>query len=357
MLRGNHECRHLAEYFTFKGECEHKYNTEIYDLIMDAFDALPLAAVMNEQFFCVHGGISPQLKTLEEIDDIDRFIEPPPSGPLCDLLWADPQEDFDDDSKPFFEFNKVRGCSYSFSFGAVCSFLATNNLLSVIRAHEAQDSGYRMHRKNEKTGFPSVITIFSAPNYLDAYGNKAAVLKYDNNVVNIKQFTESPHPYWLPGFMDVFSWSIPFVAEKVGDILYSFLRLVNDKALESKDQEDKNIAEERKELIKTKILSVGRMMRVFSVLREERETILQIKGLSPSGNLPKGLLLQGKDALQTALGDFQKAKAVDKLNEKRPPGAAKFHRTQSLRRSGSLQQLLFNNNTNNTSGGENASAN
>jgi len=252
---------------------------------------------------------------------------------MCDLLWSDPQEEFNDDTKPHFEFNKVRGCSYCFSFQAVCQFLATNNLLSIIRAHEAQDAGYRMHRKNEKTGFPSVITIFSAPNYLDAYGNKAAVLRYENNVVNIRQFTETAHPYWLPGFMDVFSWSMPFVAEKVGEILLVFLRMVNDVEEEKAELEvDPQALEIRKEMIRAKIRTVGRMMRVFSVLREERETVMKIKGLSPSGNLPLGLLLKGKTALKAALGDFKKAQLADRPNDKRPPGAENFHRSESLKK-------------------------
>jgi serine/threonine-protein phosphatase 2B catalytic subunit len=47
-----------------------------------------------------------------------------------------------------------------------------------------------MYRKTRTTGFPSVMTIFSAPNYLDVYNNKAAVLKYENNVMNIRQFSK-----------------------------------------------------------------------------------------------------------------------------------------------------------------------
>ena len=58
------------------------------------------------------------------------------------------------------------------SYNASCEFLQRNNLHSIIRAHEAQDAGYKMYRKSQATGFPSLITIFSAPNYLDVYGNK-----------------------------------------------------------------------------------------------------------------------------------------------------------------------------------------
>ena len=125
---------------------------------------------------------------------IDRFREPPTHGLMCDILWADPLEEFGQEKTgEFFIHNSVRGCSYFFSYPAVCAFLEKNNLLSVIRAHEAQDAGYRMYRKTRTTGFPSVMTIFSAPNYLDVYNNKAAVLKYENNVMNIRQFSK-----WIP---------------------------------------------------------------------------------------------------------------------------------------------------------------
>jgi serine/threonine-protein phosphatase 2B catalytic subunit len=149
---------------------------------------------------------------------------------MCDILWADPLEEFGQEkTNDFFVHNHVRGCSYFFSYPAACAFLEKNNLLSIIRAHEAQDAGYRMYRKTRTTGFPSVMTIFSAPNYLDVYNNKAAVLKYENNVMNIRQFNCTPHPYWLPNFMDVFTWSLPFVGEKSKQKRLSTLRTWTNK--------------------------------------------------------------------------------------------------------------------------------
>jgi serine/threonine-protein phosphatase 2B catalytic subunit len=71
-----------------------------------------------------------------------------------------------------------------------------------------------MSRKTKQKGFPAVMTVFSAPNYLDVYKNKAAVLKYENQIVTIRQFNASPHPFWLSNFLNVFAWSLPFVAEK-----------------------------------------------------------------------------------------------------------------------------------------------
>ncbi|KAG1459507.1 hypothetical protein G6F56_006150 [Rhizopus delemar] len=326
LLRGNHECRHLTDYFTFKIECRHKYTESVYDACMESFCSLPLAAVMNRQFLCIHGGLSPELQTLDDLKKIDRFREPPTHGLMCDLLWADPLEDFGQEkTNDLFVHNHVRGCSYFYSYHAACQFLERNNLLSIIRAHEAQDAGYRMYRKSKTTSFPSVMTIFSAPNYLDLYNNKAAVLKYENNVMNIRQFNCTPHPYWLPNFMDVFTWSLPFVGEKITDMMISVLNVCSKEELAEDDQnllekktpvDDEN---QRRLVIRNKIMAVGKMSRVFSVLRENSERVTELKSLSPTGKLPLGTLALGVEGLRTAITTFEDAKRSDLENERFPP--------------------------------------
>ncbi|WOO85829.1 Serine/threonine-protein phosphatase 2B catalytic subunit A1 [Vanrija pseudolonga] len=335
LLRGNHECRHLTDYFTFKLECKHKYSETVYNACMDTFCNLPLAAVMNRQFLCIHGGLSPELHTLDDLRSINRFREPPTHGLMCDILWADPLEDFGNEKNPTENFvhNHVRGCSYFFTYNAACQFLERNNLLSIIRAHEAQDAGYRMYKKTKTTGFPSVMTIFSAPNYLDVYSNKAAVLKYEANVMNIRQFNCTPHPYWLPNFMDVFTWSLPFVGEKITDMLIAILNCCTKEELEEEEEEETpmitpdepetgeegDMSAERRQVIKNKILAVGRMSRVFSLLREESERVSELKSITGSANLPQGALANGAEGIKEAIQGFDDARKSDIENERLPP--------------------------------------
>jgi len=187
MLRGNHECRNLTEYFNFRDECIYKYDEIIYDAIMDAFDTLPISATINGSFFACHGGLSPDIYTIEDINAIDRFREVPTEGPQCDLLWADPVADEDERNCTEFEFNETRQCSYRYGRDAVKAFLQRNNLLVVIRAHEVCFDGYKFLFPNKKTQMPRVITVFSAPDYCDVYKNKASYLILKDEVLNIRQ--------------------------------------------------------------------------------------------------------------------------------------------------------------------------
>ncbi len=141
---------------------------------------------------------------------------------MCDILWADPVASEDgtlEDREIDFVKNARRGCSVVYGRRSVNTFLQSNQLVTVIRAHEVQQSGYKFHKWNGTSAFPSVITVFSAPNYCDVYNNKSAVIKIQDGNFNIKQFNYTHHPYMLPKNMDVFTWSLPFVFEKVQDML------------------------------------------------------------------------------------------------------------------------------------------
>ena len=204
MLRGNHECRQMTSMFSFRSECLYKYDLDVYNAFMDSFDSFPMACIVNNSFLAVHGGISPDLLTLRDINAMNRFSEPPRAGLQCDLLWSDPIDSVEGRIQEIYKNNETRGCSYFFGGEATRKFLKDNDLVSIIRAHEAQKDGYKMVYWNGGD-FPSIITIFSAANYCDCYKNKGAIIKFDNSTLNIQQYNYSKHPYLLPDFMDVFA--------------------------------------------------------------------------------------------------------------------------------------------------------
>jgi serine/threonine-protein phosphatase PP1 catalytic subunit len=90
LLRGNHECASLNRIYGFYDECKRRYSVKLWRIFADAFNCMPVAAVVEDKIFCMHGGLSPDLDHLSQIFDIPRPTDVPDEGLLCDLLWADP---------------------------------------------------------------------------------------------------------------------------------------------------------------------------------------------------------------------------------------------------------------------------
>ncbi len=92
MLRGNHESRQITQVYGFYDECLRKYgNANVWKLFTDLFDCLPLGAIVDSLIFCVLGGLSPSIDSLDQIQQLPRE-EVPHEGPMCDLLWSDPDD-------------------------------------------------------------------------------------------------------------------------------------------------------------------------------------------------------------------------------------------------------------------------
>mmetsp|Transcript_36587 Transcript_36587/g.77818 ORF Transcript_36587/g.77818 Transcript_36587/m.77818 type:complete len:561 (-) Transcript_36587:114-1796(-) len=357
MLRGNHESRQMTNFFNFHEECEFKYDNVVYDAIMEAFDAMPIAALINGQFLALHGGLSPELTNFRQINKLDRVKETPRSGVLCDLLWSDPS---DETRAEAYAHNTNRGCAYHFSMNSAFKFLADNKLLSIFRAHEVQKEGFKFHKSNPKTQMPGVITIFSAPNYCDAYGNRGAVMRLDNNTLNLKQYNFIQHPYHLTNFMTVFEWSLPFVAEQVLAVLEAILAhteadadgstddatkvdealskaterprrpsltqiesLSISLALELNDGLKKSLAEggegdDTRKRMQQKVRAVARMVKVCKQVVEKHRTVISLKGVCPGDRLSVEQLLEGQEAVKNETELFELAANLDSQNEMRP---------------------------------------
>ncbi|KAG1849645.1 Metallo-dependent phosphatase-like protein [Suillus subalutaceus] len=255
-----------CNYLTFKLECHSESATNTIQANTKSFCGLPLSAITNKQFLCIHGGLSPELNTFDDIRAIDRFREPPTHRLMCDFLWLDTVEDFRREKmNESFVHNHVPGCSY---------FLQRDNLLSIIRAYEAQmpvaqQISHVPEDKNHKFSFCH-DNLFS---YLDVY-NKAAV------------------------------WSLRFVGEKITDVLIAVLNTCGKEELEESDEENvvsrvTHHEEARRKIIKNKILAVGRTARVFALIREESEKFSELKSIS--SKLPYGTLALGTEGMKDAI--------------------------------------------------------
>lgn len=175
-----------------------------------------------------------------------------------------------------------------------------------------------MHKWDGEQSFPYVITIFSAPNYCGYYDNKAAVLVMEEGNLSLKQYEESEVPYKLPDNMDIFTWSVPFLVEKVLAIMAQILKKTGDEDEAPEANPKAETIETKKGIFKAKIQSVSKMHKMFHTLTLEREDILKIKNMSADGKLPRGLLLEGKLAIKNHLKQFENALMLDAKNEMRP---------------------------------------
>jgi serine/threonine-protein phosphatase 2B catalytic subunit len=134
LLLGNHESRNMTESFTFREEVIQRFDNEVYDAFMELFDALPISCVVDEKYLAMHGGISPELNLIDEINEVNRFQEIPLDGLFCDLMWADPMKDDVAKHGDFAE-NPERECSNYFGKKPVKTLLKTNKLMSIFRGH------------------------------------------------------------------------------------------------------------------------------------------------------------------------------------------------------------------------------
>merc|ERR1712046_100102 len=171
LLRGNHECASINRIYGFYDECKRRYNIKLWKTFTDCFNTLPIAAILDEKIFCCHGGLSPDLQSMEQIRRIMRPTDVPDQGLLCDLLWSDPDKDVAGWRE------NDRGVSYTFGSDIVSKFLDEHDLDLVCRAHQVVEDGYEFYAKRQ------LVTLFSAPNYCGEFDNAGAMMSVDETLM------------------------------------------------------------------------------------------------------------------------------------------------------------------------------
>ncbi|KAF3784859.1 Serine/threonine-protein phosphatase [Nymphaea thermarum] len=171
LLRGNHECASINRIYGFYDECKRRFNVRLWKVFTDCFNCLPVAALVDEKILCMHGGLSPDLKNLDQIRNIARPVDVPDQGLLCDLLWSDPDKDIEGWGE------NDRGVSYTFGADKVGEFLEKHDLDLICRAHQVVEDGYEFFAQRQ------LVTIFSAPNYCGEFDNAGAMMSVDASLV------------------------------------------------------------------------------------------------------------------------------------------------------------------------------
>ena len=164
LLRGNHESEMINRTYGFFDECRRRYNLRTWKIFSDCFNWLPIAALVNERILCMHGGISPDLQSLNNIKQIVRPTEVPDKGLLCDLLWSDPEKGAEDWA------SNSRGISVLFNENLVEKALDELDIDLICRAHQVVEEGYEFFAQRK------LVTVFSAPNYCGEFDNSGAFM-------------------------------------------------------------------------------------------------------------------------------------------------------------------------------------
>lgn len=184
LLRGNHEFVSISANYGFRAQVVELYGNDIvWQTFVESFAFLPLAAVIDDVTLCVHGGISPSLKHVEQLRLIPRPIREIGESQLVkDILWADPAEK----SCGYVESSRMKG-AYNFGCTVVRGFLSNNNLKELVRAHQYIEDSV-------KYSCGCVYTVFSASSY-DSHGsNPSAVLLYDTSEQKIEVWVKPAMP-------------------------------------------------------------------------------------------------------------------------------------------------------------------